>query len=126
MSFESLRKSVARSHFLSADFFGEEITYHSKSGDARTITAHVRVVQRIEIEESGKETHIEEAVVSCLRDPADTLGGIDRPQLGDAIIRGLVVDPLQHRFVFGGEIRDAQSYRWKLLFIRSRRSGTST
>jgi hypothetical protein len=95
---------------------GESVTYLSKNGGPRTLTAAVDEGGTFEVSAQGRDT--EEVIrVLVMRDKDHTLyGGIDSPQIGDALT--LDRDPDGKAFTWNGHRQDVTQFSWVLLFHR--------
>lgn len=122
-TFRELRQQVTRNVFLKLENFAEQVTYAPKGRPARTVHVHVAEETEVQTDEQGNEHHIEKIVCLCYRDASDPdVGGIEEPKFGDAIIRLAEHDPNPNRYVFSGEKRDVKPHKWRLVFIRNRRT----
>lgn len=119
IDFNALRKQVAKDNHLSTDYFGETVTFYPVGrGSPREVTGHIANDQQANIDQGNEET-VEQIVFTCLRDEADPdCGGIESIRVGAGIVRDPASDPNPLRYVFAGEIRELQPFKWKLVFVR--------
>lgn len=119
----TLRSVIAadvESVFLDTDEFAESVTYTpAAGGGARTITVVIEEVGTFRTDDNMVST-MDEIIVVAQRDPSATMGGIDRPRLGDTILRSATEDPEQRPYAFSGEIEDSEPDTWSLKYIRHR------
>lgn len=125
MSFNELRREVFRANVLDSEFFAEAVTITEPGSSARTVTVKITEDQHAENESlMGSEQEVERIVVACLRDRTDaTYGGIDDPLIGRTqLVREKAEDPDPRPYVYQGEQRSRNHYRWKLVFERRRQT----
>jgi hypothetical protein len=104
--------------FLGQGHFDEALVYRPKSGAARTLRGVVQYSRRFDQGQDGTSL-IEELTVLVARDPACDAGGIDDPQIGDAIRRGADEDQ-NAWYGWAGETPEGNAAGWTLKFTRRR------
>jgi len=108
--------------FLSTEYFAEEVTFCPLRGTARTITVKIDQSAETQLTPTGGEEEVDRLEVLVRRDPTHEQGGIDRPIVGDSILRGTARDPDQRPYLYQpGETEDAGELAWRLTFVRARR-----
>ena len=128
MTFRQLRESTFLDVHLDPDGFAERLLYFPVDGSPRAITAHVEAEQNFTVLDTQSGELMEQQVVSCSRDPQATStcgvkrSGIDRPRIGDELLRSARVDPRQEPYTFTGEIRQESRHKWRLVFQRRART----
>lgn len=103
---------------LSAEYFGETVTYTPVGGASRQIDVAIGNEEDIDFDGNDTETRREFIRVTCQRHPSD---GIHRPNIGDQIVRDPVFEENTRPFVFMGEIDEESRDHWRLTFERKRR-----
>lgn len=118
MTFRDLVLETKKAFHFNTDFYAETVSYTPHGGSARSINVHIVEQDDLDIENVDTETDTKQITVKCLKD--GTLG-IDKPNLGDTIVRLSSSDLDSSAYYFSGEI-DAESIdSWRLTFKRIRR-----
>jgi len=119
MSLRDLITADAGTVFLRTDDFAESCTFLPKTGGERPVIASCEQETKL-IELDGETKLIDELWVHCLRDKDHaTYGGIDRPEIGDQLLRGATADPEQRPYGFTGDIEHTDAASWDLRFERA-------
>lgn len=101
--------------FLGQGHFDELLHYKPKGGVVRTLRGVVRRTQQLA--RTGDQTQLIESLeVLVSRDPACDVGGIDQPQIGDALRAGR--DAANVWFGFSGDVPLGDAGGWSLKFTR--------
>lgn len=121
-TFKDIRQEIYEDGqvFGSTELFGEAATYDPKDGPARTVNGRGVYAKDEDVVFGGVVTAESEILWwSCCKDPACNAGGIDRPQLGETLVREGVDQP-NTPWAFAGQIRNEKAGGWQLLFQRNR------
>ncbi len=119
MTFKEARATNFQTVFGKTGHFSEDVTYRPAAGGAaRTVTGPC-VIEKLDDEfTAAGEDEREQLWFQCARDPAGDRGGIDRPELGDSIIRA--TDPPDSPWTYQGKTQNETDHSWQLLFARNR------
>jgi hypothetical protein len=119
MAFRELLTNIKRKFHLSPNYFGEMVEYRPAGGEvARCINVHITDEENLDLEQDETEVRSRTIRVKCLKCP---LEGIDRPNIGDTIIRSQSHDVDQFPYVYMGEHDQDCEDSWRLHFERRRR-----
>lgn len=117
----TLREQIAddvTAVFLNVDDFAEVVSFVPGNGVARDVTVVIDARRDFRETETGL-AQVEVLEVLCARDASnETTGGIDSPQIGDAIRRSATYDSDQRLFAFTGVATDVSDSSWRLEFAR--------
>lgn len=120
---------IARRQWLDTTYHAEQLCYFpADGGPFRRINAQVDESGRWDLLDDGATLqYVEELRLLVSRDPAtldaegNLIGGIDDPQIEDAVQRDQAIDPSQDYYVFRGDKTSVDRYKWRLTFERRRR-----
>lgn len=118
MTFRSLLTEIKTNFHLSPDWFGETVVYIPCGGTPRSINVHVYEEENLELQDLDTEDRSRVLKVKVLK---DHVLGIDRPNLGDKIIRSATNDADDRPYVYQGEHDNEAPDSWRLHFMRKRR-----
>jgi len=121
LTFAECRRENAESGLLfgNLEHFAEQVTYRpAAGGPSRTVVASCTRETLEERQGDLLDREQERLWVHVCRSPQARRGGIDRPGLGDSLLR--VQDPPDAPWSFQGQIKDETEYSWGLLFGRNR------
>jgi len=111
----TLREQAAVNFYatvLNAEHFAEWVTYVPASGPARAIVAKIEVTDSLSVGGPGAE-QVEELTVSLGRLEANAKGGVDRPIVGEQLIRAD-----GRRYGYTGRVLNQTAYSCQLHFAR--------
>ncbi len=126
MAFRDTIDYVRKNFICNPAYFAEQLTYTPFGLPSRTVYAHVEAEEDLNLEQDT-ETVTKRIRVRCLRDKNAVdknglaISGIDRPNIGDEIVRDLTIDEDQEPYLFNGAIERETKESWVLVFERRRR-----
>lgn len=110
--------------FLNTEEFGEPISFYpANNGAMRRLYAVIEQNQRAVTGDGTMIDHEQEEIeVLVSKDRNGSRGGIDKPLVGDTLTR----EGDGERYAYSGEIRDADTSSWRLVYVRANPLGIGT
>lgn len=116
----NLIRDTLNNFHLSSDWFGESVTYTPAGGVARSIDVFIEAEEQLQITDIDTEMSEETIKVKCSKDATT---GINRPNIGDTIVRDVTADEDTRPFLFEGDYDQESRDHWQLMFRRKRLKG---
>lgn len=111
-TFSDLRRDVLQDRMVSAEYFGEVVTYYCKrTGKERLLEIHCGHRTRNSVDDEGNDIVIEEVTATIDKEDLP-----EAPEIGDRITRKGDSVGYLHEYS-GGD----QPHYWRRVFVRTRR-----
>lgn len=141
MTFKTLQDKAYKNTLLNTSYFAEQVLLIRNYGRAEDpaaaaalisaaiiagsyMTVSISEAEEDPVIEDHRFTREEEILVQCSNDPSavnadsEALGGLADPNIHDAILRDVSVDPLQIPFMYVHESKHRSGVLWRLTFRR--------